>query len=289
MRNTIGQPLTCHGVGLHTGANVRVTLEPTSAESGIRFCRADLPGRPIIPATIDSVVSSERRTMLGRGIATMSTVEHLLAAVSAHQIDDLMVVVDGPELPQFDGSSHEYVVMLRRAGTVPQEGLANKFIIEEPFTLQCAGAAYDVWSSESFEIDASIEWQHPHIGVQTFQCVVTSDRFDDEMASARTFGFLDEIELLRHKGLIRGASQHSVIALSDDGITYGAPLRWPNEFARHKALDLVGDLALLGGVLAAKIVARRPSHAGNVALAKVIRDQAHQVLVSHELVADGSF
>ncbi len=288
MRSTIGQTLTCHGTGLHTGANVRVTLEPTTAGSGIRFCRADLPERPIIPATIDSVVSSERRTLLGHGAATVSTVEHLLAAVGAHQIDDLMVVVDGPELPQFDGSSREYVALLGRAGIVPQDGLADKFIVREQLTLECAGAAYDVRPSKSCEIEVSIEWQHPDIGVQTFECVVTPDQFDDEMASARTFGFLDEIELLHDRGLIRGASQHSAIALSADGITYGAPLRWPNEFARHKALDLVGDLALLGGVLAAKIVARRPSHAGNVALAEVIRDQAHQVLVSHDLVTGGS-
>ena len=289
MRRTIGCAVTICGTGLHTGAHTTVVLEPAVPGAGLRLCRADIPRPSVALVTLDAVECTERRTTLRVGTDTVSTVEHLFSALAAHAIDDVTILVDGPEFPQCDGSAVEYAKALGRAGVRMQDGARTRYIIEETLHVALGEASYTAQPSDCYEVDVSIAWDHPLVGEQSFASQVTRELFDGEIAAARTFGFVEEIDALRSRGLIRGVSSHSVIALSADGIVHGHPLRWTNEFARHKALDVLGDLALLGGGLRAKIVAHRPSHGGNVMLAKAIRERARQVFDLHKPIAGGSY
>ena len=268
-RRTLAAPIEFSGTGLHTGVVTSVRCLPAGSGTGIRFRRIDLEGRPEFPACVDQVDATERRTAIGHGEQTVHTVEHLLAAVAALEIDDLLVEVNGPEAPIFDGSFVPFLNALEAGGVAEQAGDPLSFTIGAPFTLTVGEASYVVAPAKALRITATIEWSHPSIGRQTGSFDVTVDSFRQDLAPARTFGFAHEVEVLRAKGLLKGASVESAVVLSSDGVVNG-PLRWPDEFVRHKIGDVIGDLALTGGRVRAHIIATRPSHEGNVALAKVL-------------------
>ncbi len=248
---------------------------PGAPGSGIRFRRVDLPGAPEFAARVDQVEATERRTALGHGDQTVHTVEHLLAAVAALDLDDLLVEVNGPEAPILDGSFSPFFETLLAGGVAVQAGDPTVFTVDAPFTLTVGDANYVVSPSKALRITATIEWDHPSIGRQTASHDVTADSFRRDLAPARTFGFVHEVEALRAKGLLKGGSIESAVVLSADGVVSG-PLRWPDEFVRHKIGDVIGDLALTGGRVRAHVIATRPSHEGNVALAKVLSRTAAQ-------------
>lgn len=266
-RYTIATAVSAEGVGLHTGATTRVTFRPAPAGQGIGFRRVDLPGAPEIPARLDAVRVTERRTGLGAGGATVETVEHLLAAVAALELDDLVIELDGPEPPLLDGSFAPYFHMLIEAGLAPIRGEPVIFRVSECFTLVEGDAAYRVSPEAGLRLSATIEWAHVLIGRQSGSWRMTPDVFREELARARTFGFTAEIATLRSQRLLQGGSLGSAVVLSETEVL-GTALRWPDEFLRHKTGDLLGDLALLGGRLEAHIRAERPSHRGNIALAR---------------------
>ena len=268
-RRTLAAPIEVAGTGLHTGAVTSVRCLPAGSGTGIRFRRVDLEGCPEFPARVDQVEATERRTAIGHGDQTVHTVEHLLAAVAALEIDDLVVEVNGPEAPILDGSFAPFLAALEAGGVVEQPGSPASFTIEAPFTLTVGDANYVVAPAKGLRITATIEWAHPSIGRQTGSYDVTADSFRRDVAPARTFGFAHEVEALRAKGLLKGGSIESAVVLSDQGVVNG-PLRWPDEFVRHKIGDIIGDLALAGGRVRAHIIATRPSHEGNVALAKLL-------------------
>ena len=268
-RRSIAKPAKVQGTGLHTGIPATVTFNPSDSGSGVRFRRSDLDGSPEIPARLDAVRETDRRIMLGDGDASVSTVEHLLAAVTALGVDDLLVELDGPEAPAGDGSAAPYFAALRSAGVRDQEGTPTTRTVRAPFVVKEGDAQYLVAPSDGLRLTVNIEWDHPLIGAQSGSYRITPEVFETELAQARTFGFESEAKDLRQRGLGKGASQQNAIVLSKDGIV-GTTLRWPDEFVRHKAVDLLGDLGLLGGRPAADIVAFRPSHRGNVALARAI-------------------
>jgi UDP-3-O-[3-hydroxymyristoyl] N-acetylglucosamine deacetylase/3-hydroxyacyl-[acyl-carrier-protein] dehydratase len=242
---------------------------PAPSGQGIVFRRTDLEGRPAIPARLTEVAETERRTALGQGDQKIHTVEHLLAAVNALEIDDLTVEIDGPEPPIADGSFAPYVDVLKTGGTVTQDGEAMVYKVSAPFQVTEGDATYVVSPLKTLRLTTTIEWPHPLIGRQVGAFDITPDRFALELASARTFGFASEVETLRSKGLIKGASTANAVVLSPDGVV-DTTLRWPDEFLRHKVGDIVGDLALLGGRVQAHIIANRPCHQGNIALARAI-------------------
>lgn len=272
-RRTIARAVEIAGTGLHTGTAVGLRLEPAEAGQGIVFERRDLGvGRPIA-ARLDQVAATERRTALRSGAHRADTVEHLLAALYALGIDDLVVALNGPEVPIFDGSFAPFVSMVDQAGRVERPGLASRARITSPLRVTEGDAQYLVQPCVDLELCVTLEYTEPVIGRQVLELTVTADSFRRELQAARTFGFLQEVEPLRARGLIGGATSDCAIIL-DEASVVNTTLRWPDEFVRHKAGDLLGDLALIGSRLSARVEAVRPGHRGNLACARAIAGAA---------------
>ena len=272
-RRTIAREAALSGTGIHTGEDATVTFRPAKPGSGIIFQRVDLPTTPSITARLSSVTDTDHRVVLGEGDASVTTVEHVLAAVAALGVDDLTISVDGPEVPIADGSAHPIFDALQTAGITDLEGQPATHTVQAPIVITEGQARYVVAPSPSLRLTVTIESDHPLIGRQAGSYDIDRAAFSAELASARTFGFADEADALRARGLARGASFENTIVLSADGLAGGA-LRWPDEFVRHKAVDLLGDLALLGARLSADVTAFRPNHTGNIALARAIERTA---------------
>lgn len=218
--------------------------------------------------------------MLASGDACAATVEHCLAAVHAWGIDDLEIALDAPELPAVDGSAGPWVEALRQAGCVSTSGPRRQCTVAEPVELRVGEARYRAEPSDVLLLDVTIEWDHPAIGCQRGSWQITPETFARELAPARTFGFIREAAELAARALACGATGSNTILLDDDGVISG-PLRFPDEFVRHKALDLVGDLALIGSRLGMAVTAVRPSHRHNLALARLLARHAIAQGVGH--------
>jgi UDP-3-O-[3-hydroxymyristoyl] N-acetylglucosamine deacetylase / 3-hydroxyacyl-[acyl-carrier-protein] dehydratase len=272
-RTLAGRSETVAGTGLHTGAATQVTFAPAAPGAGVSFTRTDLPGRPVIPARLASVTGVDRRTVLANGAAEVHTVEHVLAAVAALELDDLVIEITGPEPPILDGSSRAFLAALTAAGIAAQAGEPDVLVVGQAFTVKDGDSEYVVAPGERLSLTTTIEFAHPLIGRQSAAWDITPEVFGRELAAARTFGFLRDGDALRARGLIAGVTTQSAIVLDETGVVDTA-LHWPDEFVRHKLSDLLGDLALLGGRLRARVVATRPSHRGNVALGRAIRARA---------------
>jgi UDP-3-O-[3-hydroxymyristoyl] N-acetylglucosamine deacetylase/3-hydroxyacyl-[acyl-carrier-protein] dehydratase len=257
------------GVGLHTGVSTTLTFQPASPGHGIKFQRSDLPFLAPISATTSQVSSTDRRTSLGPASEGVHTVEHVLAALVAHQVDDVLVELNGPEPPALDGSAGPFFAAITQAGVRETSGQPDRIRPAKTIELQHGDSSYQARPSDRLRVSVTIEWAHPLIGRQTGCYEVTPENFARELAGARTFGFAHEVTRLRDQGLIRGADTSSALVLTEQDVLDNQ-LRWPDEFVRHKSVDLVGDLGLLGGRLEMDVVAHRPSHAGNVALARTL-------------------
>jgi len=269
-RRTIAAEQSVEGVGLHLGVECRLTFRPAPSGQGIVFKRIDLPGAPTIKASVDTAVLTDRRTQLGQDPVSVHTVEHVLAAVGALGIDDLTIELDGPEPPIADGSAAPFVEALKRSGIAPQPGIAQYWELREPVRLVDGESVYEAYPARGLELDVTIDFPHPLIGRQRWASCVDEQIFTAELAGARTFGFTHEVDALRAMGLIQGASTQNTVVLDGAGVVENH-LRWPDEFARHKALDCVGDLTLAGARVRARIVALRPSHRGTVKLVRAMR------------------
>ncbi|MEP7001363.1 MAG: UDP-3-O-acyl-N-acetylglucosamine deacetylase [bacterium] len=286
MRTTIGKAASVSGVGLHLGIVCELRFLPALSGTGIRFQRRDLPGAAPIPALAAHAVLTERRTQLGEQPNAVDTVEHVLAAVAALEIDDLLISLDGPEPPIMDGSAGPFFEALRSAGVARHPGFLPTARLTAPVRLEVGESVYEAFPSEHLELDVSIEFPHRLIGAQRFSTRVTTDSFARELAFARTFGFVREVEPLRARGLIKGASTQNAVVLDDDGVVENT-LRSPDEFVRHKLMDCVGDLALAGVRIKARIVAHKPSHRGTVLFVRALQAslaQETQVLGIEEIM-----
>jgi UDP-3-O-[3-hydroxymyristoyl] N-acetylglucosamine deacetylase / 3-hydroxyacyl-[acyl-carrier-protein] dehydratase len=231
------------------------------------FRRVDLPGSPTIPARIEHAELTERRTQLGRDGVELHTVEHVLAAVAAAQVDDLWIDVDGPEPPVMDGSAAPFFMALEESGVAAETSAAEYLELSEPVRVIDGESVYEAHPSPDLRLEVTIDFPHPVIGRQTGMYAITPEAFGRELAGARTFGFMHEVEALRAKGLIKGASTDNAVVLDAAGVV-GNGLRWPDEFVRHKAMDCLGDLALAGRRVRARVIAYRPSHRGTVTLVR---------------------
>ena len=268
-RRTIRRPVTLQGVGLHLGQQCRLAFLPAASGEGISFRRSDRPGSAGIPARVQHAVLSERRTQLGQGDDAIHTVEHVLSAIAGAEIDDLTIEMDAPEPPILDGSAEPFLDALGGAGIMEAGGTAEHLDVAEPIRIVDGESVYEAHPAPSLELEVMIDFPHPLIGRQEGRWMVTRESYARELAPARTFGFIREVEMLRAKGLIRGASTENAVVLDDDSVV-GTALRWPDEFVRHKAMDCVGDLALAGRRVRARIVAERPSHRGTVLLVRAL-------------------
>jgi UDP-3-O-[3-hydroxymyristoyl] N-acetylglucosamine deacetylase / 3-hydroxyacyl-[acyl-carrier-protein] dehydratase len=295
-QQTIKKSVTISGVGLHTGVVANMTFLPAKANHGIKFQRVDLEGQPVVDADVDNVVDLSRGTTLEQSGARVHTVEHVLAALVGLQIDNILIQLDGPEPPVTDGSSIHYLNALEEAGLEEQNALRNYY--EVPKAVHYRDSARNVEMAalplDDYRVTVMVDYNSPVLGSQ-HAYLNDINLFKDEIASARTFCFLHELEMLFKQGLIQGGQVDNAVVIVDrllgeeelenvaklfnkpnitvqkEGTLNNVELRYKNEPARHKLLDVVGDLALVGRPLKAQILAARPGHAANVALAKEIK------------------
>jgi len=272
-RTTIAREVVVEGIGLHLGQPCRLAFRPAAPGSGIRFLRLDFPGSAPIPAEVSVAVEAERRTQLGRGPEALHTVEHVLAAVGALGIDDLAIAMDGPEPPIMDGSAAPFLSALQEAGRVTHGGRRDWLVLRQSIRVEDGPSVYEAHPSLVPTLEVAIDFPHPLIGRQAGCYALSTDAVVRELVPARTFGFVHEVDSLRRKGLIQGASTANAVVLDATGLV-DTTLRWPDEFVRHKALDCVGDLVLAGAPVRARIVAHKPSHRGTVALVRALVQHA---------------
>lgn len=261
-QRTIAEKISCTGVGLHSGAPVELALHPARAGTGIVFVRTDGP-RPVeIPARASSVTSTRNSTTLGREPSTVHTVEHLLAALYGLGVDNAVVEVNGPEIPIMDGSAASFVYLLRSAGLYEQAAPRHILRVRRPIEIRDGAKWIRVEPSRLFKVSYRIDFDHPAIGRQALRGLdLSNGAFERDLARARTFGFLREVQALWRAGLARGGSLENTVVLDAERVLNAEGLRWSNEFVRHKVLDLLGDLALLGMRFQGHIKVRRGGHA----------------------------
>ncbi len=267
---TIAEPVSFSGIGLHTGNLTTVTFKPAAQDSGITFYRTDLPGRPAIRADVDNVVDVSRGTTIANGEARVQTIEHVLAAVFGMGIDNLDIEVDANETPVGDGSSLPFLNVLKKAGVQEQDAEKKYVKIQEPVYYRSGDVTLSVLPFDELRVTMTIAFDHVAIGTQYASFTVTPESFEQEIASARTFCFLREVKALQDKGLIRGGSLDNAVVIGDESILNDT-LRYRDEFVRHKVLDLLGDLFLLGRPLKGHIVGVKSGHAMHVHFAKSIK------------------
>lgn len=270
-QHTIETEAACSGVGLHTGSLATLTFKPAPPDTGIVFKRIDLDGAPEVRAVIENVVDTSRGTTIENGQARVQTVEHVMAAASGLGIDNLLIEVDAPETPLGDGSSSCFLEELDGAGLVEQDVPRRYVVIREPICFQRGDISLTVSPAESFHVAMTIDFEHPAIGTQYASFDITPEIFKRDIGPARTFCFLSEVKALQDQGLIKGGTLDSAIVIGDETIL-NEDLRFPDEFVRHKILDVVGDLYLLGGPMRGHVVATKSGHAAHIAFARQIRE-----------------
>jgi UDP-3-O-[3-hydroxymyristoyl] N-acetylglucosamine deacetylase/3-hydroxyacyl-[acyl-carrier-protein] dehydratase len=273
-QRTLGGTAARSGVGLHSGEDVRAVIAPAEAGTGVVFRRTDLEDAPPIPATLDHVTGVEWETVLGRDGVEVRTVEHVLAALAALEVDNAEVRVDGPEPPALDGSAGPWCDAIHEAGVEEQGEPAEVFGLDEPVSLDEGESSYTVLPYDGLRVSAEIDFEHPAIGRQFASALGTGEAFRREVAPARTFGLEGWKDRLRERGLARGATRENTIVVGPGDGAGDMDLRFPDEFVRHKITDVVGDLALLGRRFRGHVVARRPGHRGNIALARRLLREA---------------
>ncbi|NQW12031.1 MAG: UDP-3-O-acyl-N-acetylglucosamine deacetylase [Alphaproteobacteria bacterium] len=267
-QRTLKAPIPCRGVGLHSGALVAMTLVPAPADHGIVFHRTDVTDRdPIIPARFDRVVDTRLCTMIGNddGV-TVGTVEHLMAALAGCGIDNALITLDGPEVPIMDGSSEPFVFLVDCAGTVALDAPRHAIEIRKPITVEAGSRRVTLSPARRYEINFTIDFDNPVIQRSELDVHLVNGTFKHELASARTFGFLEEVEMLRGMGLARGGSLENAIVLDGDKVLNEEGLRFEDEFVRHKVLDCIGDLYLAGAPLIGRVSAVKAGHQLNNAV-----------------------
>jgi UDP-3-O-[3-hydroxymyristoyl] N-acetylglucosamine deacetylase len=277
-RRTLRQDVGCTGIGLHTGRLARLRLCPAPAEHGVRFRRVDVGVE--IPAAIENLAHLDHATTLQHQGVTVSTVEHLLSALRALGVDDALIEVDGPEIPILDGSAAPFVILLHEAGLRPLPVARRYLKILQPVEVVHGAKSVRLAPDDHFRVSYTIAFDHPLLRHQAVDCRVTSDSFAEQLAPARTFGFLRDVELLRRAGLALGGSLDNAIVIGETGVLN--KLRFADEFVRHKVVDAIGDLALLGHPVVGHLEAVRAGHALHAALAqKLLATPTAWTLVTH--------
>ena len=276
-QQTLKDSASFSGIGLHSGNRVSMTILPAPANAGVRFRRVDLDGKPEIEARVENVSETNRSTTLAKGNVKVHTVEHVLAALAGYGIDNAIVELDANEPPIADGSSREFCKIIQAAGIVQLPEKREFFTPTEPIEVRLGETVMTLFPDENFKITCTSADKKGRF-TQFFSTEVTPKTWEKELAHARTFCFYEEIEFLFKNGLIRGGSLENAVVIRDDAVLTTEPLRYPEEFVRHKMLDIVGDLSLLGRPICGHVIAVRPGHAGNCELVKKIVEQMNRPL-----------
>lgn len=307
-QRTLAKEISLTGKGLHTGISVTITFKPAPANHGYKFCRVDLPGKPIIDALAEHVTDTSRGTTLAQNNASVSTIEHVLAAFHGLRVDNAMIELDGTEAPIMGGGSWKFVEAIKEAGIVEQKEDRNYFVVKQKITFSDEEHGVDliVYPDDHFSVNVLIDYNSRILGNQ-YAILDTIDDFEEKICRSRTFVFFHELEPLFKKGLIKGGDLDNAIVILEKeveqseidriaklfnrpgisthiaGILNNTELRYPNEPARHKLLDIVGDLALVGHPIKGKVVATRPGHFANTRLAKIMRQEIKKILSKRDI------
>jgi len=267
-QKTIKKEIELEGVGLHTGERVSIRFKPSLPNTGINFLRTDLAEPTVVNAILANIIDlskSPRRTSVGNGKAEVHTIEHLMAALSVFSVDNLIIEIDGPEVPGLDGSALPFLEALEKAGIQEQDAPRKTFQIKEPIWIADGDSSIVVLPSQEFKISYTLSYEHPLLRAQYLTFNINRDIFVKEIAPARTFCLEEEVEVLKEQGLGRGADYENTVVVGDDGVLKNS-LRFEDEFARHKILDLIGDMYLLGCPLKAHVIAIKSGHPMNIRL-----------------------
>jgi UDP-3-O-[3-hydroxymyristoyl] N-acetylglucosamine deacetylase len=262
-QSTVLNTVSCSGIGLHTGIPCNLKIRPAAPDRGVVFIRQDLPQKVKIKAHIDNVVDATLATTLGREGVKVSTVEHLMAAFAGLGIDNAEVELDGPEVPIMDGSSEPFNDLLKRAGIQLQEKVKKFVIIKRPVTVTDEDRQATLLPSNDFKISYTIDFKHPLISNQYYLIQISNGNFEREICRARTFGFLKEYEALKARGLARGGSLDNAVVIDETRVINEGGLRFADEFVRHKILDSIGDLWLLGAQVIGHFIGYKSGHTLN--------------------------
>lgn len=276
-QQTLNRSVSFSGIGLHSGNRVGMTLLPAEPNTGLRFRRVDLDGKPEIEARVENVFETNRSTTLAKGNIKIHTVEHVLAALAGAGVDNAVIELDANEPPIGDGSSREFCKLIQSAGLVEQNANREPYVITEPIELEVGETVMTAFPYDGFKISCTSSDRKSRF-TQFYSTEVTPKTWEKELAHARTFCFFEEIEYLIKNGLIKGGSLENAVVIRDDAVLTTEPLRYTEEFVRHKMLDILGDLSLLGRPIRGHIIAVKPSHSGNCELARQIFAQSKKPL-----------
>jgi len=272
-QRTLLKQASCSGIGVHSGKKVNLTIKPAPANYGIKFVRTDLPASPEIPALFNMVVDTSLATVIGLEGVIVSTIEHLMACLAGYSIENALIELDNYEMPILDGSSAVYAKMIQEAGIQELPDPRYFFIVKKPIELKEGDKSVVAHPSSSRKITCTIDFPHPLIQKQTLSIELTDETFAQEISTARTFGFLHEIEYLKRYGLARGASLDTGVAIDGEKVLNKEGLRFADEFVRHKLLDSIGDFSLLGMPILGHIITNKSGHAFNHAFLQTFFDQ----------------
>jgi UDP-3-O-[3-hydroxymyristoyl] N-acetylglucosamine deacetylase/3-hydroxyacyl-[acyl-carrier-protein] dehydratase len=307
-QRTLAKEISLTGKGLHTGNNVTITFKPAPANHGYKFCRVDLPGKPLIDALAEHVTDTSRGTTLVQNNASVSTIEHVLAAFHGLRVDNALIELNGPEAPIMGGSAWKFVEAIKEAGIVDQREDRNYFVVKQKITFSDEEHGVDliVYPDDHFSVNVLIDYNSKILGNQ-YSILDSIDDFEEKISKSRTFVFFHELEPLFKSGLIKGGDLDNAIVILEKevdqseidriahlfnrpgisthtaGILNNTELRYPNEPARHKLLDIMGDIALVGHPIKGKIVATRPGHYANTRLAKIMRQEMKKAISKHDI------
>jgi UDP-3-O-[3-hydroxymyristoyl] N-acetylglucosamine deacetylase/3-hydroxyacyl-[acyl-carrier-protein] dehydratase len=307
-QRTLAREISLTGKGLHTGNKVTITFKPAPANHGYKFCRVDLPGKPLIDALAENVTDTSRGTTLVQNNASVSTIEHVMAAFNGLRVDNALIELNAPEAPIMGGSAWKFVEAIKEAGIVDQKEDRNYFIVKQKITFSDEEHGVDliVYPDDHFSVNVLIDYNSKILGNQ-YSILDSIDDFEEKICRSRTFVFFHELEPLYNKGLIKGGDLDNAIVILEKeveqseidriaklfnrpginthtaGILNNTELRYPNEPARHKLLDIMGDMALVGHPIRGKIVATRPGHYANTRLAKIIRQEMKKALSKRDI------
>ena len=307
-QRTLAKEISLTGKGLHTGLPVTITFKPAPVNHGYKFCRVDLPGRPIIDALAEHVTDTSRGTTLVQNNASVQTIEHVLAAFHGLQVDNALIEMDGPEAPIMGGASWKFVEAIKSVGFEEQKEDRNYFVVKQKITFSDEEHGVDlmVYPDDHFSINVLIDYNSKILGNQ-YAILDSIEDFEKEISKSRTFVFFHELEPLFNAGLIKGGDLDIAVVILEReveqaeidriaklfnrpgisthkaGVLNNTELRYPNEPARHKLLDIMGDLALVGHPIKGKVVATRPGHSANTKLAKLMRQEMKKVLSKRDI------
>lgn len=269
-QSTIRKTAHSTGIGLHTGKRISITLSPAEANTGIRFVRKDIGTTAPIPAFMNRVVDTTMATTISDGNISIATTEHLLAAINGLSIDNIIVELDGPEVPIMDGSSGPFVDLLLAAGIRQQKSYRRLVKITQEISFRDGDRHISIFPYDGFKVTAEINFKHDTIKRQVYSVVVSPRKFAADICGARTFGFLEDVKKLQKNGLALGASLENAVGMDQNGILNKEGLRFVNEFVRHKIVDIIGDMALLGCPVLGHVVAYKSGHSQHLRLMEAI-------------------